>query len=174
MIPLQLYMRNFICYREQSLDFRGIHLACLTGNNGHGKSAILDAITWVLWGYSRVGGTSCYRIREISRLAPGAARLPLARNDGASWSFRSSAKFLYAGIPLDLLHNRNRAADPILRLDARAQVGGALAHRRVRHRLLDRLRKPVGRQLLAGNRCRPRSQSFYTPPPKGLIAKEGA
>ena len=44
-----------MCYREQTLDFRGIHLACLTGTNGHGKSAILDAVTWVLWGRSRVG-----------------------------------------------------------------------------------------------------------------------
>ena len=55
MIPLKLYMRNFMCYREQTLDLRGIHLACLTGRNGHGKSAILDAITWALWGHSRVG-----------------------------------------------------------------------------------------------------------------------
>jgi exonuclease SbcC len=55
MIPLKLYMRNFMCYREQTLDLRGIHLACLTGNNGHGKSAILDAVTWSLWGRSRVG-----------------------------------------------------------------------------------------------------------------------
>lgn len=55
MIPLKLYMRNFMCYREQTLDMSGIHLACLTGDNGHGKSAILDAITWALWGYSRVG-----------------------------------------------------------------------------------------------------------------------
>ncbi|MBN1641886.1 MAG: SMC family ATPase [Anaerolineae bacterium] len=55
MIPYRLYMRNFMCYREQTLDFRGIDLACLTGDNGNGKSAILDAITWALWGYSRVG-----------------------------------------------------------------------------------------------------------------------
>ena len=55
MIPVKLYMRNFMCYREQALDFTGIHLACLTGNNGHGKSAILDALTWALWGHSRVG-----------------------------------------------------------------------------------------------------------------------
>jgi len=48
-------MRNFMCYREQALDFSGIHLACLTGDNGHGKSAILDALTWALWGYSRLG-----------------------------------------------------------------------------------------------------------------------
>jgi len=43
-----------MCYREeQSLDFSGIHLACLAGDNGHGKSALLDAITWALWGRAR-------------------------------------------------------------------------------------------------------------------------
>jgi exonuclease SbcC len=55
MIPLQLRVRNFMCYRDDvpPLDFEGIHLACLTGANGHGKSAILDAITWGLWGKAR-------------------------------------------------------------------------------------------------------------------------
>ncbi len=54
MIPLKLRLRNFMCYREeQSLDFSGIHLACLAGDNGHGKSALLDAITWALWGRAR-------------------------------------------------------------------------------------------------------------------------
>lgn len=44
-----------MCYREDvpPLDLRGIHLACLAGDNGHGKSALLDAITWALWGRSR-------------------------------------------------------------------------------------------------------------------------
>ena len=28
-------------------------MACLCGDNGHGKSALLDAITWSLWGHSR-------------------------------------------------------------------------------------------------------------------------
>lgn len=43
-----------MCYREeQCLDFSGIHLACLTGDNGHGKSALLDAMTWALWGRAR-------------------------------------------------------------------------------------------------------------------------
>jgi exonuclease SbcC len=43
-----------MCYREeQELDFSGLHLACLTGENGHGKSALLDAITWALWGKAR-------------------------------------------------------------------------------------------------------------------------
>jgi exonuclease SbcC len=43
-----------MCYREeQCLDFTGIHLACLAGDNGHGKSTLLDAMTWALWGQSR-------------------------------------------------------------------------------------------------------------------------
>ncbi len=54
MIPLKLRLSNFMCYREeQTLDFSGIHLACLAGDNGHGKSALLDAMTWALWGRAR-------------------------------------------------------------------------------------------------------------------------
>jgi DNA repair protein SbcC/Rad50 len=55
MIPVRLKMRNFMCYRDNVpvLDFSGIHLACLSGENGNGKSAIIDAITWALWGKSR-------------------------------------------------------------------------------------------------------------------------
>ncbi|MEA3335013.1 MAG: SMC family ATPase [Chloroflexota bacterium] len=54
MIPLKLRLHNFMCYRDPDpLDFSGLHLACLSGNNGHGKSALLDAITWVLWGKAR-------------------------------------------------------------------------------------------------------------------------
>jgi exonuclease SbcC len=55
MIPQRLSVRNFLCYRENvpPLDFTGLHLACLCGANGHGKSALLDAITWSLWGRAR-------------------------------------------------------------------------------------------------------------------------
>jgi exonuclease SbcC len=55
MIPLQLRVRNFMCYRDNvpPLNFDGIHLACLTGANGHGKSALLDAMTWAIWGKAR-------------------------------------------------------------------------------------------------------------------------
>src|SRR3972149_2888197 len=55
MIPVRLRMRNFMCYREDvpALDFRGIHLACICGDNGNGKSAIIDAMTWALWGKAR-------------------------------------------------------------------------------------------------------------------------
>ncbi len=54
MIPLRLEMTNFLSYRETAvLDFDGIHLACIAGLNGAGKSSILDAITWALFGKSR-------------------------------------------------------------------------------------------------------------------------
>lgn len=55
MIPIALQIRNFMCYRDQvDIDFRGIHVACLSGDNGAGKSALLDCITWALWGKARV------------------------------------------------------------------------------------------------------------------------
>ncbi len=54
MIPLKLQLKNFMCYRDPApLDFSGIQLACLAGDNGHGKSALLDAMTWALWGKAR-------------------------------------------------------------------------------------------------------------------------
>ena len=55
MIPLKLTVKNFMCYRDNvpPLDLEGIHVACLCGENGHGKSALLDAMTWTLWGRSR-------------------------------------------------------------------------------------------------------------------------
>ncbi|MEP6774404.1 MAG: SMC family ATPase [Chloroflexota bacterium] len=55
MIPIKLTVRNFMCYRDQpeTLNLTGIHLACLSGENGAGKSALLEAITWVLWGKAR-------------------------------------------------------------------------------------------------------------------------
>src|SRR5438552_7573023 len=55
MIPIKLTLRNFLSYGETSdpLDFSAIHVACLTGCNGGGKSALLDGITWALWGKAR-------------------------------------------------------------------------------------------------------------------------
>ena len=54
MIPLKLSFSNFMSYKEpQDLDFRKISAACISGANGVGKSSILEAITWVLWGKTR-------------------------------------------------------------------------------------------------------------------------
>jgi exonuclease SbcC len=44
-----------MCYRSSiEIDLRGVRVACLSGENGAGKSALLDSITWSLWGKARV------------------------------------------------------------------------------------------------------------------------
>ena len=61
MIPLILHIKNFLSYGSpaQTIDFTNHALICLAGKNGHGKSALLDALTWALWGQARkVGGTA--------------------------------------------------------------------------------------------------------------------
>ncbi|NJR50058.1 MAG: SMC family ATPase [Leptolyngbyaceae cyanobacterium CSU_1_3] len=40
-------------YRAATLDFRGLHTACVCGSNGAGKSSLLEAISWAIWGESR-------------------------------------------------------------------------------------------------------------------------
>ena len=55
MIPVKIKVKNFLSYRDNVpvLDLEGVHVACLCGDNGHGKSALLDAVTWALWGSAR-------------------------------------------------------------------------------------------------------------------------
>jgi exonuclease SbcC len=54
MVPVELELKNFLSYkRQQTIDFRELELAVLAGENGHGKSALLDAITWALFGEAR-------------------------------------------------------------------------------------------------------------------------
>ncbi len=55
MIPVKLVVRNFMPYRDNvpPLNFVGIHTASICGDNGNGKSALIDAVTWALWGKTR-------------------------------------------------------------------------------------------------------------------------
>ncbi len=55
MIPLKIQLKNFLSYGPtlQTIDFGPYPLICLSGKNGHGKSALLDAITWAVWGQAR-------------------------------------------------------------------------------------------------------------------------
>lgn len=65
MIPVNLKLINFTSYGENSpeLDFTKFHLAAISGQNGAGKSSLLDAITWALWGTSRAGDSSDQLVR---------------------------------------------------------------------------------------------------------------
>src|SRR5690242_11719189 len=54
MIPRHLRISGFLSYRDPvELDFDSFKLACISGNNGAGKSSLLDAITWALFGQAR-------------------------------------------------------------------------------------------------------------------------
>lgn len=60
MIPVRLKLSNFTSYGENppELDFTKFKLAAISGLNGAGKSSLLDAITWCVWGQSRAGDSS--------------------------------------------------------------------------------------------------------------------
>jgi DNA repair protein SbcC/Rad50 len=58
MIPRRVFLRGFLCYREeQEIDFGGATLWMLAGLNGSGKSAVFDAVTYALFGHHRGGAT---------------------------------------------------------------------------------------------------------------------
>lgn len=113
MIPTKLAIKNFICYRDNvpPINFEGIHVACLCGDNGSGKSSIFDAIAWALWGEASRGksnddliftgqnemevelefraGDSLYRVvRKQTRSTssrPGQSLLELQVSDGGNF-----------------------------------------------------------------------------------------
>ncbi|MFI5333173.1 MAG: AAA family ATPase [Candidatus Babeliales bacterium] len=70
MIPRTLQIKNFLSYGSdiQTIDFSHYPLICLSGKNGHGKSALLDAITWALWGQAR-------KVSDVSKADEGLLRL---------------------------------------------------------------------------------------------------
>jgi exonuclease SbcC len=55
MVPVRLELKNFLSYGTEAppLDFGRFDVACLSGGNGEGKSALLDAMTWAVWGEAR-------------------------------------------------------------------------------------------------------------------------
>lgn len=54
MIPIHLRITGFLSYRDTvELDFDSFNLACISGQNGAGKSSLLDAFTWSLFGEAR-------------------------------------------------------------------------------------------------------------------------
>ena len=54
MILDRLQISGFLSYNEKvEIDFSGFTLACISGANGAGKSSLLEAITWALFGEAR-------------------------------------------------------------------------------------------------------------------------
>jgi len=51
-------------YADAKLDLTSVDVACLTGSNGAGKSAVLDAITWAIWECGRSSSDELIRAGE--------------------------------------------------------------------------------------------------------------
>lgn len=70
MIPLRLRIAGFLSYRDPvELDFDSIHLACISGRNGAGKSSLLDAFTWSLFGEARGKGMDVVNLNQDVKAA---------------------------------------------------------------------------------------------------------
>jgi exonuclease SbcC len=71
LIPVKLHIKNFLSYGPivQTIDFTAHRLICLSGKNGHGKSALLDAITWALWGQARKVSTNSKPDQGLLRIS---------------------------------------------------------------------------------------------------------
>jgi len=53
MIPLRVYLKNFLCHAEQEFRFEEHPVWLLHGPNGVGKSAVFDAMVYALYAESR-------------------------------------------------------------------------------------------------------------------------
>ncbi len=72
MRPIRLEIRGFTAFREpQVVDFEGLDLFAITGPTGSGKSSILDALTFVLYGRAERVGDGVRQL--VSQGAPRAA-----------------------------------------------------------------------------------------------------
>ncbi len=65
MIPVSLSISGFLSYKDPAeIDFTSFDLACISGQNGSGKSSILDAMTWSLFGRARKHDESVINIQS--------------------------------------------------------------------------------------------------------------
>jgi DNA repair protein SbcC/Rad50 len=93
MRPLELFLEGFTSFRrEQRLDFSELDLFAITGATGAGKSSLLDAMTYALFGTTTRSGKQvgdlasqgCENLKVQLRFAVGSAQYRVTRR----WRYR--------------------------------------------------------------------------------------
>jgi len=107
MKPISLTLKNFMAYTDQEVDLSDITKAALVGENGSGKSSLIDAMTVALYGKGRGGsvddyvrrgetemsvefvfelrGTRYRVVRTRGLQGRGKSSLEFAREEGGQW-----------------------------------------------------------------------------------------
>jgi len=110
MRPLRLQLKGFTAFRdEQEIDFSSLDVFAIAGPTGSGKSSLLDAMTYALYGnVERVGrqvsqlvsqgqprlavtlefavGPARYRITRSTPARGGATKVMLERCEDGEWT----------------------------------------------------------------------------------------
>lgn len=133
MRPLRLKVRSFTAFREeQEIDLEELGVFAIAGPTGSGKSSLLDAMTFALYGYvERVGkqvgqlvsqgqprmavtlefavGDRRYRVTRSTPASKGQTKVLLERFEGGEWE--------QAGEGSDRVHDCNALIRRIVGLD---------------------------------------------------------
>jgi DNA repair exonuclease SbcCD ATPase subunit len=75
MIPLRVYLKNFLCHAEQEFRFDEHPVWLLHGPNGVGKSAIFDAMLYALYGESKRSDARKNTVADVIRHGESSMRV---------------------------------------------------------------------------------------------------
>jgi DNA repair exonuclease SbcCD ATPase subunit len=167
MIPLRVYLKNFLCHSEQEFVFDGHPVWLLHGPNGVGKSAVFDAIVYALFGEHRRREGGKAEVADLVRYGESSMRVEFDFEYGGHryrvWRIRTRSGHVDQGVgefldgnpvPRPLSH-ANRVAElrqwvtDTLGLDYDTFVSAVLLRQGAAERLID-AKKEVRRDVFRG------------------------
>jgi exonuclease SbcC len=135
MIPLQLKISGFLSYRDPvEVDFTNFELACISGQNGAGKSSLLDAITWSLFGQARKRDDSLVNLQSLAAEVTFTfsyeenvyrVQRSLPKGKGTSLEFQVRDEGIWRPLTERTLRETQARIEQILRLDYDTFVNAA-------------------------------------------------